>query len=126
MGFTGETGPTGPTGPPGDPGGPTGPSGIVAQGIVNLFDSVTWIEDPPSSSLFYADFSLSQTLYTDSNVMATMINASDIALAASCWIIDVTPNPIASPGELRIWLASQPNGPLFASWIITDPGTPPL
>jgi hypothetical protein len=98
------------------------PVTTLQQGKLNLNVS-GWNSDPPTSS-FYRDFTLSQTLYNSSNVMVTMVDSSDVLASSVSWIINTTPNADGR-GNLRIWVSGAvPISDMFASWLITDPGSP--
>jgi hypothetical protein len=96
------------------------PVTTLQQGKQNL-NSLTWTDD--EAGHYYADFPLSQPLYNNSNVIVTMIDSSNITVAANCWIVNVSPNANGS-GDLRIWLAGDPNADIYASWLITNAGSP--
>jgi hypothetical protein len=98
------------------------PVTTLQQGKINL-NSVTWTENPTSSTYYAADFPLSQPLYNNSNVIVTMIDSSDIVQSATFWIVNVSPNADGL-GNLRIWLAGNPTANIYASWLITNPGSP--
>jgi hypothetical protein len=94
----------------------------LTEGILDLFTNVTWTSDGPG---YYSDFTLSQPVYSNSNVQVTLIN-TDVNLAANCWIINVTPDANGE-NDLRIWLAGDPNSDIYASYLIANPGiTPPV
>ena len=106
---------------------PPTPPVTLTQGILDLYeggDVMLWTPDPTG---FYADFTLSQPVYSNpsnpSNVMVTVINtASGIAVAS--YIINVTPNADGD-NNLRIYVAALPLGQIYASYLITHPGSAP-
>jgi len=97
------------------------PPVTLTQGILDLYTDITWTGD---GSGYYADFTLSQPVYSNTNVMVTMIN-TDVTTATFCWIINATPNANGL-GDLRIWIQAEPDDAMFASYLITNPGSAPV
>lgn len=99
------------------------PSVTLVEGILDLYEGGDVMLWTPDATGFYADFTLSQPVYSNSNVIVTMINtASGIAVAS--WIMNVTPNDDGE-NNLRIYVAALPLGQIYASYLITNPGSAP-
>ena len=99
------------------------PVTTLQQGIIDL-TTQSWSPDGGVGYNAYVTLP-GITLYSNSNVMVTLINSNNGA-AYNCWIINVTPNDDGY-GKLKISCADDPSkqgNPISASWLVTYAGTP--